>query len=106
MKKQILEAQITSLYVNHKEHWKRYGSDFSHRARMTLWAVTDLGHKVWLETKEPLTRERIEKKKKEYLESSTYEVGDKIKYEIKEVDSKIGFIRDNDGNRTDRKDIA
>lgn len=86
MTREILEAKVTGLYARHSPH-SRYRN-----ARVSLWANTEMGHQVWVETISVHDHGRIEDKKKGLLELSRYKVGDTLRYEYKAREG-IGFIR-------------
>ncbi|GEM_PF-4885997 len=91
MVRKILEAKITELYVNHYANVNFFRE--SGCAKMSLWAKTDTGHEVWLETVRNLNHDRVENKIRDYLEKSRYKEGETIKYVLKNKYATSGFIR-------------
>lgn len=86
-------SRIQEIYVRHRRPTIRFKGSYGARknpyinAKMTLWAVTDLGDHVWLETREALDTRRIEIKVHEYEEANKGKVGMTIEY------TQNGFIR-------------
>jgi hypothetical protein len=86
-------ARITEVYVRHRRPTTKMKGTFRSRkdpyvnARMTLWAVTELGDSVWLETRRGLDTRRIETKVLEYEAEHKDKVGRIIEY------TPSGFIR-------------
>ena len=86
-------AKVVGIYARHRRPaLKRKGTFYSRKApylnaRMTLWAITDSGDHVWLDTREGLNSKRIELKLNEYEEANRDKVGRTIEY------TPSGFIR-------------
>lgn len=109
LEEKILEAKIEKLYVNHRGNYSEYnpgnGFRYTRLARMTLWALTDTKHYVWLETIEGLNHDRIGNKQRDYLDATSYKLGDTINYVLKNnKDSSVGFIRKPEVNSSDKKE--
>jgi len=77
--------------------WHRGHSQFSRKpeARVSLWAITDLGDRVWLHTDNQLTDDSRsgEVKEQKMMERNQHLLGQKILYNYSDYKG-IGFIRE------------
>ena len=80
--------RIATVYVQHRRPTTtRRGAFMTPRgsyvnAKMTLWAVTELGDTVWLETRSPLDTRKIEAKVQEYESENQDKIGRVIEYAL------------------------
>lgn len=81
-------ARITEVYVRHRRPTTKIKGTFRSRkdpyvdARMTLWAVTELGDTVWLDTRKGLDTRRIDTKVQEYESENQNKIGKVIEYAL------------------------
>jgi hypothetical protein len=86
-------SRIVQVYVRHKRPTTKMKGTYMSRkdpyvnARMTLWAITELGDHVWLDTRRGLDTRRVEAKVQEYEAEHKDKVGRIIEY------TSTGFIR-------------
>ena len=62
-------------------------------AKISLWAETDLGHEVWLQTQHNLDTRRVNVKVRAYEDKNKHLLGQRIKYKFDER-KEIGFVRE------------
>lgn len=90
----IVEIQVRHTRPGRKWRGTRDSSKHPYKpARMTLWAITDQEHDVWLETRKQLDTSRIEQKVEQYEAENAHRVGEQIEYVLKGPYNEIGFIK-------------
>lgn len=89
-------GRIIDLEVTHRPY-RGIVRGARHRvhAQMSLWAITDTGHRVWLQRTYCDTR-RIETKLDEYLGQNEFRIGEEVNYVLRPSRNgldEVGFRR-------------
>jgi hypothetical protein len=95
-RREYREGAIESIKAEHHEPRSRYDIRKGRTywpAKMTLWARTDNGDRVWLETKDRLNTASVESKIREYENENQHLVGRIIRYALSE-NREVGFVRE------------
>jgi hypothetical protein len=96
-----IESVIEKIYAHHTMPGIRSPGYMSRQhpyrhAKISLWAITQKGHHVWLKTKKGLDTRRIETKIREFEQEYEYLLGMKIEYILKTdkyTFDQTGFVR-------------